>query len=949
MAFTRGAGAVVPGTHVMSVAVLPYAPAAPAAPGAGLFYRIDHRHFAVSEYRRWTRSPLSILRSKWLGANVRTSSDDPAVVSLAPFEIPAAAVPPEIRAKFDPHLGPLMAAGFHSPVFHFIDDALHATRIYTATLVDPSGRGVAKVQNRIWSVRKPPKDVTFPLFLSATHDGRFVMTSGAEADLNAPPSVDARHLPGAALAVVRAEHERRLTEPSRAAAVPVATADDVRALLDRHHAAIRDFHVGRGVFQPLNDADVRRMAALRHYEQLARAGTIQHPQILAEIDRLQNRKAGWFGMVLIFGLSLGVFILQGYVAKGGMGQSGTFLALVIGVLFVHEMGHYLAMQVFGYKNVRMFFIPGFGAAVSGRHYNVPGWRKAVVSLMGPVPGIFLGIAIGLMGIALHQPLMIQAALLAILLNAFNLLPVLPLDGGWVMHTLFFSRHPVLDGLFRAAAGVGVILLCLALHLKYLMYAGIAMLVSLPVSFKLARIASELQAEGISPISPDDQTIPPDTAERIIAKVKASFARSATNNAVAQHTLKVFELINARPPGVGATLGLSALHGASFVLALIFGLLIFVAQNPQSLRQQWAAAQARAQGRAAMAAPPKYALNPATIHTPDHTPRGATTRKAVVGTFGREAEAQQVYAAATADEAEASLLGRTVAVSFPATDEAARRRWLADFKAHAGSSVFVTRGDRHMIGGAGIRLTCTAPDERTAKQIESDVEDYFGCASLVHAAPPWHPDFGPTEGAKATLRLARHTFKQLNEAGYRPGEGPDPAFKALNDRARRAANEGDTAELKRVQAERAKLNEKLREQDVEKLAHDTSGTVDLALVRLFTSIPRNSTTKPAADDAADEDEDLGPPGFDYKNWREELARRCGPRLGQLPLDGSQPVAGAEAYSASFGSVKHDGTQLTFTWFSFNDPVYGPPTLVRWLAANGCTQFRYEVETPFGERD
>jgi Zn-dependent protease len=935
----------------MSVAVLPYAPgSAPVAPGAGTFYRIDHRRFTVGEYRRWTKSPLSILRSKWLGATVRTSSDDPAVVSLAPFEIPAAAVLPEIRAKFDPHLGPLMAAGFHSPVFHFIDDVLHSTRIYTATLVDPSGRGVAKIQNRLWSVRKPPKDITVPVFLTGTHDRRFVMTSGAEADLNAPPSVDTRHVPGAALAVVRAEHERRLTEPGRTAVISVASADDARALLERHHAMTRDFHVARGVFKPLTDADVRRLATLQRHQQLARAGALQYPEVLAEIDRLQNRKAGWVGMVLIFALSLAAFLLLG--AKGSLAGSWPTLALIVGVLFIHEMGHYVAMQVFGYKNVRMFFIPGFGAAVSGRHYNVPGWRKAVVSLMGPVPGIFLGIAVGLLGVALHQPMLVKASLVAIGLNASNLLPVLPLDGGWVMHTLFFSRHYLLDGLFRAAAGVGIILICLALHLKYLMYVGIALLVSLPLSFKLARIASELQAEGISPISPDDQTIPPDTAERIIAKVKAAFTgRATTNNVVAQHTLKVFELINARPPGVGATIGLSALHGGSFVLALIFGLLIFVANNPQSFRQQWALAQARARARTAAVAPPKYALNPDAIRTPNHAPRGATTRKAVVGTFGGEAEARQVYAAATeGDAAEASLLGRTVAVSFPATDEAARRRWLTDFKGHAGSTVFVTGGDRRSFGGPGIRLTCTAPDEQTAKQIESDVEDYFGCTHVVHAVPPWHPEFGPTPGARARLRIARHTFKRLNEAGYRFGEAPDAALKALNDRARRAANEGDTAELKRIHAERAKLNDRRREQDIEKLAGDTSGEVDLVLVRLFTSVPRHSATQPAVAAAVDdEDEDLGPPGFDYKSWREAIARQCGPRLGQLPLEGSQPAPAAEAYSSPFGSAKHQGTHLTFAWFSFNDPVYGPPALVRWLAANGCTDFKYEVQTPFGEQD
>ena len=70
------------------------------------------------------------------------------------------------------------------------------------------------------------------------------------------------------------------------------------------------------------------------------------------------------------------------------------VAALIPILLFHEFGHYVAMRVFGYQDLRMFFIPLFGAAVSGRHYNVPGWKKAIVSLAGPVPGIGLGVALG---------------------------------------------------------------------------------------------------------------------------------------------------------------------------------------------------------------------------------------------------------------------------------------------------------------------------------------------------------------------------------------------------------------------------------------------------------------------------------------------------------------------------------------------------------------------------
>ena len=38
------------------------------------------------------------------------------------------------------------------------------------------------------------------------------------------------------------------------------------------------------------------------------------------------------------------------------------------------------MRAFKYRNVQMFFIPFFGAAVTGRNFSVAGYKKAIVSL-----------------------------------------------------------------------------------------------------------------------------------------------------------------------------------------------------------------------------------------------------------------------------------------------------------------------------------------------------------------------------------------------------------------------------------------------------------------------------------------------------------------------------------------------------------------------------------------
>jgi Zn-dependent protease len=89
-----------------------------------------------------------------------------------------------------------------------------------------------------------------------------------------------------------------------------------------------------------------------------------------------------------------IWILLGsmvaFMVLGAANWSWKFTLWLVPVLFLHEAGHWVAMRLFKYRNLRMFFIPMFGAAVMGRHWNVPGWKKALVSLAGPLSGIILG-------------------------------------------------------------------------------------------------------------------------------------------------------------------------------------------------------------------------------------------------------------------------------------------------------------------------------------------------------------------------------------------------------------------------------------------------------------------------------------------------------------------------------------------------------------------------------
>jgi Zn-dependent protease len=104
----------------------------------------------------------------------------------------------------------------------------------------------------------------------------------------------------------------------------------------------------------------------------------------------------------------------------------------VALLFVHELGHYIQLRREGVDPGRMVFIPFMGAVISARSLGGSALAEARVGLAGPVLG-----SLGALGVAIAAQLtgsdMLRAlAFTGFFLNLFNLLPVVPLDGGRAM-------------------------------------------------------------------------------------------------------------------------------------------------------------------------------------------------------------------------------------------------------------------------------------------------------------------------------------------------------------------------------------------------------------------------------------------------------------------------------------------------------------------------------------
>ncbi|HIP31340.1 MAG TPA: hypothetical protein EYG86_01115 [Crocinitomicaceae bacterium] len=111
------------------------------------------------------------------------------------------------------------------------------------------------------------------------------------------------------------------------------------------------------------------------------------------------------------------------------GDEINFIIYLVIVLLIHELGHFLAMKAFKYKNVRMLFIPLMGAFVQGTKNNYSQKQSFIVTAAGPFPGIIIGAALVYFGNDFRSEWMVTTGLLFLLLNLINLIPLDPLDGG----------------------------------------------------------------------------------------------------------------------------------------------------------------------------------------------------------------------------------------------------------------------------------------------------------------------------------------------------------------------------------------------------------------------------------------------------------------------------------------------------------------------------------------
>jgi hypothetical protein len=378
------------------------------------------------------------LRLRVRPARVRSAEDDE--------------VPSDVSHGMAEPLAVLEGLGFERIGFRVYEgEEPGSLRRFSAVLFQPVERAYAEVS--FASMPEPGAPWAF-LFTTPGEDGRIVRTvsAGTTTVWSDPPGVVTRPA-GASRATAQWQVHRNAV---RAAALAPAALDHDEALAlwqDRQTAHFGDL-VRQGDLLPAQGGGfalswrlawrARRSAtafrvargearAAMHANANAVAARAPPPPMLPldeEVAAYQQfldqtsgpPRAGF--AALIFGLTLPLFFLAGKYEY----RAASTAATLLGVILLHELGHYLAMRAFGYVDTSIFFVPFLGGLAGGRKDNASLAEQMVVLLAGPLPGLLLATVVAMAAPPSLYGVLRPVVLTTLGVNLFNLLPLLPLDG-----------------------------------------------------------------------------------------------------------------------------------------------------------------------------------------------------------------------------------------------------------------------------------------------------------------------------------------------------------------------------------------------------------------------------------------------------------------------------------------------------------------------------------------
>jgi Zn-dependent protease len=349
---------------------------------------------------------------------------------------------------------------------------------------------------------------------------------------------------------------------------PIDTLDAAAAVSTRRFALLADELVAERTLHREHDGSLRvRIRAMpRLWRTLRRAPKAKPdptpPSIARErallplVERLRERapSTGMQIALLVATTALSALL-------GGLLWDWHYAGLLAGALLLHEGGHWLAMRALGYRHVQMVLLPLLGGITTGVESDPRGTHRAIVSLMGPLPGIVIGWALLAWGVHGGPAGVIPAATVLLVLNYLNLLPIPPLDGGHFLQSLLPRGWALVEAVL-----VGLLLLAgiaFAIFTRWwiLLVLVAVQVFALRMNFRDARLAARIRAD-VDPAAMARHALD----DRIVAAVAREQPQAKPLQRLAR-ALRLRTLLLLQPPGTPARVALLCVYAAAFVVPL----------------------------------------------------------------------------------------------------------------------------------------------------------------------------------------------------------------------------------------------------------------------------------------------------------------------------------------------------------------------------------------------
>jgi Zn-dependent protease len=138
-------------------------------------------------------------------------------------------------------------------------------------------------------------------------------------------------------------------------------------------------------------------------------------------------------------LKLVLFVAFFYSAKWLFGGGAAGALMITILIYIHEVGHALAMKMRKIACNGIYLLPFLGAMTSMDKKDVHSYKdEAIVALLGPFTGIVMSVLLYLAATITGNEFYVGAMGLVALFNLVNLFPSLPLDGGRIAYALISS-------------------------------------------------------------------------------------------------------------------------------------------------------------------------------------------------------------------------------------------------------------------------------------------------------------------------------------------------------------------------------------------------------------------------------------------------------------------------------------------------------------------------------